>query len=125
MKNTRLSRKLILALTAIAAALVLQVLPMDSVTPVAYARCPLKGVVEPALAGGGYRAFVHDTVLGGHIAVVIDEKGEPVRFKTPGEAQRVADQLAAHLCTKLYGEPMKPGSGDPPPYFPLPIPPQV
>jgi len=125
MKQEKLSRKWILALAAIAAALVLQVLPMDTVTPVAYARCPLKGVVEPALAGGGYWAFVHDTVLGGHIAVVVDEKGEPVRFKTPGEAQRVADQLAGYLCTKLYGEPAKPGSGDPPPYFPLPIPPQV
>ncbi len=125
MVPTQLSRRLVLALAAIAAALVLQVLPMDAITPAAFAKCPLKGVAEPAMAGGGYWAYVYDGESGLPVAIVVDDKGEPHRFRSQAEAQRLADQLAGYLCAKWFDEPLVPGSGDPPPFYPLPIPPEV
>ncbi len=125
MKHTQFPRRLVLALAAIAVALVLQVLPMDAVTPAAYAKCSLKGVAEPALAGGGYWAYVYDGESGLPVAIVVDDKGEPHRFRSRAEAQHLADQLASFLCAKWYNEPLDPDNGRPPPWYPLPIPPDV
>ncbi len=125
MKHTQFPRKVILALAAIAVALVLQVLPMDAVTSAAYAKCSLKGVAEPALAGGGYWAYVYDGESGLPVAIIVDDKGDPHRFRSQVEAQLLADQLASFLCAKWFGEPLDPDIGNPPPWYPLPIPPGV
>ena len=123
MKHTQFPRRVVLALAAIAVALVLQVLPMDAVTPAAYAKCSLKGVAEPALAGGGYWAYVYDGESGLPVAIIVDDKGDPIRFRSQVEAQRLADQLASFLCAKWLWRAARSGHRKSATWYPLPIPP--
>lgn len=106
---------------ALSTVFVLQTLPAAGDAAQAARPCTLIGKAVESVTGRGYYAMVIDLESGGAVAVVIDEKTqEPRLYTNRKEAQQAANDLAAYLCGEGPARP-----GDPPPYLPLPVPPEV